>query len=65
MTKNDMARVIITALYNRTYLVDADHPEVYRRATRCTKETLEGQLKMALRVLDVTNKMHLVTDIVQ
>jgi len=51
LTKNDMARVIVTALYNRPALVAADHPEVIKRARRNSVETLTRQHHMAVRVL--------------
>jgi len=51
LTKNDMARVIVTALYNRPELVAADHPEVIRRARRNSVETLTRQHGLACKVL--------------
>jgi hypothetical protein len=46
-----MARVIVTALYNRPELVAADHPEVIKRARRNSVETLARQHQMACNVL--------------
>jgi hypothetical protein len=51
LTKIDMARVIVTALYNRPALVAADHPEVVRRARRGSVELLTKQHEMAMRAI--------------
>lgn len=51
-TKTDLARVIVTALYNRPELVRADHPEVIRRARRGTVESLTRQHKLAMAAIE-------------
>ena len=51
LTKNDMARVIVTALYNKPELVAADHPEVLRRAARGTVESLSRQHSYAMAAI--------------
>jgi hypothetical protein len=43
-----MARVIVTALYNRGELVASDHPEVVRRAAKGTVASLTYQHKLAM-----------------
>jgi len=50
LTKIDMARVIIQALYNLPALPAADHPKVTRRATLNGK-ILRDQYKMALAAI--------------
>lgn len=52
LTKIDMARVIVTALYNRPALVAADHPEVVKRARRGSVESLARQHKMAVDAIN-------------
>lgn len=47
-TKLEMARVIVTALYNRGELVASDHPEVVRRAAKGTVASLTYQHKLAM-----------------
>ena len=51
-TKTDMARVIVTALYNKPALVAADHPEVIKRARRGTVESLTRQHKLAMAAIE-------------
>ncbi len=51
LTKNDMARVIVTALYNKSSLVAADHPEVVKRAARGTVASLTRQHAMAMAAI--------------
>jgi hypothetical protein len=51
LTKNDMARVIVTALYHRPELVAADHPEVLKRAARGTVASLTSQHAMAMAAI--------------
>lgn len=55
-TKNDMARVIVQALYAMPHLPAADHPEVVRRATRGNIHRLTYQHKMAVDALLSTVK---------
>jgi hypothetical protein len=52
LTKLDMARVIVTALYNKSALVPADHPEAVRRAKNGTVEQLRHQHKLALAAIE-------------
>lgn len=52
LTKLDMARVIVSALYNTSELVPADHPEAVRRAKSGTVETLRHQHKLALAAIN-------------
>jgi hypothetical protein len=52
LTKIDMARVIVTALYNKPALVAADHPEVIRRAQRGTVRSLTLQHEMAVAAIN-------------
>jgi hypothetical protein len=51
LTKNDMARVIVTALYNKPTLVDDDHPEVLKRAARGTVASLARQHALAMAAI--------------
>lgn len=51
LTKNDMARVIIQALYNLPALPAADHNLVVRRTKRNSKTALEYQHGLAVKVL--------------
>lgn len=59
LTKNDMARVIVQALYNLPRLPAADHPEVVKRATRGKVETLAPQHKLSCDVLGSVKKLTL------
>lgn len=52
LTKLDMARVIVTALYNRPELVSADHPEAVRRAKYGKVSRLTEQHKMAIAAIE-------------
>jgi hypothetical protein len=52
LTKLDMARVIVTALYNLKALAPVDHPEVVKRANKGTVESLSRQHKMALAAIE-------------
>lgn len=52
LTKHDMARVIVQALYNMPALPDVNHPEVITRARHGTVESLTRQHGMACRALD-------------
>ena len=52
LTKLDMARVIVTALYNLDALVPADHPEAVRRAARGTVDQLQRQHKLAMAAIE-------------
>lgn len=51
LTKNDMARVIVQALYNLSDLPAVDHPEVVKRANKGTVESLTRQHGLACRAL--------------
>lgn len=51
LTKLDMARVIVTALYNRPALVAEDHPEAVRRAKRGKVENLKHEHKLAMAAI--------------
>lgn len=51
ITKLDMARVIVTALYNKPALVAADHPEAVLRAAKGKVETLTRQHEMAMKAI--------------
>ena len=48
ITKNDMARVVVQALYNLSYLPDANNVNV-KRVARQSKEVLAERHKLALR----------------
>jgi hypothetical protein len=50
LTKNDMARVIVQALYNLKSLPPADHFSVLRTAKR-KKETLVDHYNLAHKIL--------------
>jgi hypothetical protein len=52
LTKLDMARVVVTALYNKPALVAANNSEAVRRAKRGTVESLTRQHAMAMAVLN-------------
>jgi hypothetical protein len=52
LTKLDMARVIVTALYNRPALVAADHPEAVRRARKGTVASLTREHKLAVAAIE-------------
>lgn len=51
MTKLNMARVIVTALYGKTIVVAADHPEALRRAQHGTVASLTFQHGLAIRAI--------------
>jgi hypothetical protein len=51
MTKNEMARWVVTALQHRPELVRADHPEVLARARRGTVQSLTRQYEMAVAAI--------------
>jgi hypothetical protein len=51
LTKLEMARVIVTALYHRPTLVRPTNPEAIRRAKHGTVESLTRQHAMALAVI--------------
>lgn len=50
LTKNDMARVIVTALHNSPELVAADNHHVLK-LTRRKKVNLERDYKLSLEIL--------------
>lgn len=50
LTKLDMARVIITALYNRPTLAEANDPRVLKLA-RCTVAALTPRHQLAVNIL--------------
>jgi len=52
-TKNDMARVIIQALYNMAAAPAADHWRVVRMAKRFNQVQLYRQLKLAFNSLEM------------
>jgi hypothetical protein len=52
LTKLDMARVIVSALYNMKSLAPADHHEVVRYVRRCTVGQLREQHALALKVIE-------------
>ncbi len=51
LTKLDMARVIVTALYNLPALVNASHPEVVRRARKGSVASLTRQHALAVAAI--------------
>jgi hypothetical protein len=51
LTKNQMARVIVQALYAMPALPAEDHPEVVKRAARGNVEMLKRQHKMAVEAI--------------
>ena len=51
LTKLDMARVIVTALYNKSELVADDHPEAVRRAAKGTVARLTQQHRLAMAAI--------------
>ena len=51
LTKLDMARVIVTALYGKSTLVPGDNPEAVRRATKGTVEMLTRQHGLAMAAI--------------
>jgi hypothetical protein len=57
LTKLDMARVVVTALYNRDALVPADDPEAVRKARVLNVEQLRHQHKLALAVIESARPM--------
>jgi len=59
VTKNDMARVIVQALYNLPALPAVDHPEVVKRAAKGTVASLERHHKMACDALSSVKEVHL------
>jgi len=60
MTKNQMARIIVTALYNRPALVRPDLPEVVRRAKHGRVAALAYQCEMAIAAIRSGPHAHLV-----
>ena len=52
LTKTDMARVIVMALYNLPELPGADWGEVERRAKKGTVASLTRQHKLALAAIE-------------
>lgn len=62
-TKNNMARVVVQALYNLAALPPADHQEVVKRARHSTVEGLTRLHEMACMVLGTDNdaKTHYVS----
>ena len=54
LTKLDMARVIVTALYGKPALVAADHPEVVKRASKGSVESLTRQHGLAMAAIQST-----------
>ena len=52
LTKNDMARVIVAALYNMKALPAKDHHEVKRWETRKTKAELADHHKRAIEAIE-------------
>lgn len=48
LTKTDMARVVVTALYNLPELAPADHPRVLRLVRRGSVESLTRQHALAM-----------------
>jgi hypothetical protein len=55
MTKNEMARVIVQALYATTMLPTSDHPEVMRRVKHGTIASLTRHHKLACDALRSVN----------
>ena len=53
LTKNDMARVIVQALYNMPKLPPSDHPKVTRRA-KLEKTILRDQHQAAIAAINAT-----------
>ena len=51
-TKNDMARVILQALFNTEKAFAADHWRVVRMAKRFNQVQLHHQLKLAFNALE-------------
>ena len=51
LTKTDMARVILMALWNSPSLPAADYGGVKIRVKRCSRDTLKSQYKLAVAAL--------------
>lgn len=51
LTKNDMARVIVQALYAMPELPAADHPRVARMGRHNGKAALQRQHKLAVKII--------------
>ena len=51
LTKSDMARVIVQALYAMPELPAADHPKVKRMERRSGKTALQRQHKLAVKII--------------
>ena len=64
LTKNDMARVIVQALYNMPALPAEDHPEVVKRAQRGTVGSLAKQHDMACKALNSVKRIVTPLDVV-
>ncbi len=52
LTKTDMARVVVTALYNMKALAPSDHPEVVRKVRTLNVEQLKHQHKLAMAAIN-------------
>ena len=52
LTKNDMARVIVAALYNMKALPPADHFKVVSMARRSSVDELRDQHKRAVAAIE-------------
>jgi hypothetical protein len=57
LTKLDMARVVVTALYNLPALAPADHQEVVKR-TRGTVEFLRRHYALAMKAIESRPEGH-------
>jgi hypothetical protein len=57
LTKTDMARVVVTALYNMKSLAPADHPQVVRKVRALTADQLKYEHKLALAVIESARPM--------
>jgi hypothetical protein len=62
LTKNDMARVIVQALYNMPVVPAVDHPEVVNRARRGTMASLTKHHEMACKALNSVKELVLPVD---
>lgn len=54
LTKTDMARVVVAALYNMKALPPADHFQVTRMVRRSSHDELSHQHKLALAAIEST-----------
>ena len=59
MTKLEMARWVVTALYNLPTLVAIDHREAVRRAKRGTVKSLTRQHEMAVAAIRSGDHAHI------